>query len=283
MRKSEFAIYPSRPGETVPTKPVAKDATAVQKNNSGSSGVNSAGQLVPPMPPSYAGGTTATDPGVLPMAVARTPVATEPPLLAAVRAFIEGRQERAIEHIMALDKPNQDLVLALLPVLARGATADLTSDTVAIAMLLEQLRSAAARLEPRAPLRVETVLFCREVYGFGNYDARPPNEPYRPNGQARLYLEVRNLVSQPSAGPRGEKFLTQVRASVEIRDAHNNIVPLPDPDDARRRLPVFRFDSRRFSHPPLQDFHVVYHFPVPTAPGVYTATIELAMDQAAEP
>lgn len=275
VRKSEFAIYPSRPGETVPTKTVARDATTAQKPNPGNSDVNPAGPIVPPTPPSHASGTAANDPRAFPLAAHRTNVVTEPPLLAAVRAFIEGRQERALDHIMALDKPNQDLVLAMLPVLARGATADLTSDTVAIAMLLEQLRSATARLEPRAPLRVETILFCREVSGFGIYDARRPNEPYRPNGEARLYLEVRNLVSQPAAGPRGEKFLTQVRAVVEIRDAYNNIVPHADPDDARRRVPVLRFDSKRSSQSPIQDFHVMYTFPVPTAPGVYTATVEL--------
>ena len=131
------------------------------------------------------------------------------------------------------------------------------------------------RLESRAPLRVDTILFCREVYGFGRYDARQPNEPYRPNAQAQLYLEIRNLVSQPAVGPRGEKYLTQVRTAIEIRDAYNNIVSFADPDDARRRLPALRYDTKRHSHSPFQDFHVFYTFPVPPTPGVYTVTVEL--------
>ena len=197
-----------------------------------------------------------------------------------MRAFIEGRQERAIEHIMALDKPNQDLVLAILPILARGATADLTNDTLAIAVLVDQLRSAAARLEPRAPLRVDTVLFCREVYGFGRYDARQPNEPYRPNAQAQLYLEIRNLVSQPAVGPRGEKYLTQVRAAIEIRDAYNNIVSFADPDDAAAA-------SRPCATTPNATVtrrsrtSTCFTFPVPPTPGVYTATVELRDDRPA--
>ena len=44
---------------------------------------------------------------------------------------------------------------------------------------------------------------------------RPADAPYRPNAQAQLYLEVRNLGSQPA----GDGFLTNVHATVEIRDA----------------------------------------------------------------
>ena len=44
----------------------------------------------------------------------------ESPLLAAVRAYVENHPERAIEIIHALDKPNQEFVLAVLPILARA-------------------------------------------------------------------------------------------------------------------------------------------------------------------
>jgi hypothetical protein len=192
-----------------------------------------------------------------------------------VRAFAAGQADRGIEYLAALDKPNQEFVLAILPALARGAIADLAGDPAGTAVLADQLRTAAARIEPRAALRVEVVTFCRTVSGFGRYDPRPDGEPYRPNDQAQLYVEVRNLVSQPAVGPRGETFLTQARAAVEIRDAHGRLVDQPDPDDGRRRIPVVRFEKKLYSRTPIHDFHVLYAFPVPAAPGVYTVSIEL--------
>jgi hypothetical protein len=269
-RKTDFAIYPARPGEVVAIKPAAKDATTAQKP-----AVGNAGAHMPIAPPPPGGVITADHPGPFPLAPVRSAVLAEPPLLAAVRAYIEGKPERAIEFITALDKPNQEFVLAILPALARGATADLASDPVAVAVLVDQLRSAAKHLEPRAALRVDAVAFCRTVYGFGRYDPWPENQPYRPNDQAQLYLEVRNLVSQPAVGPRGETFLTHARAVVEVRNAYGKIEPQPDPADWRRRVDVVQFEKKLYTRAPVQDFHVLYAFPVPPAPGVYTVTVEL--------
>lgn len=272
LHKSDFAIYPSRPGEAIATKPGARDSTTARRP------VPIPGPGVsPPVLKEPTENTivpTTGDPGPFPLGPARTTAVPEPPLVAAVRAFIEGKQERAIDHVMSLGKPNQDLVLSLVPVLVRGASADLASDPVAVAVLVEQLQSAAARLEPQAALRIETVAFCRAVFGFGRYEPWPKNQPYRPNDLAQLYLEVQNLVSQPATGPRGEKYQTHARAAVEVRDAHNNVVHQQNPDDGRR-VPVLRFETKRFTHSPIQDFHVLYAFPVPPAPGVYTVTVEI--------
>jgi hypothetical protein len=289
---SDFAIYPplpARPGETVSTKPVPKEATTAQKPSTGTTGVAPAGPIAPPKPPGSAHPTTvpaggktdappAAEPGAFPLAGPRVNLPPEPALLVALRAHIENKPERAIEAIRALDKSNQDLVLALLPVLARGATANLAGDPMAATMLVEQLRSAAARLEPFAALRIEAATFCEAVHGFGRYTPWPVNKPYLPNASAQLYLEVRNLVSQPlpAGGPRGETFLTQARARVEVLDAYKNPVLQPDPDDYRRRVKLVLFEVKRYTRAPVQDFHVLYAFPVPATPGVYTVTVELS-------
>jgi hypothetical protein len=195
----------------------------------------------------------------------------EPPLLAAVRAYSEGRPDRAIEIIRTLPQPNQEFLLAMLPVLARGATADLNNDTGTAGMLVDQLDAARTRLEARAALRVENVTFCKDVAGFGRFARQPANEPYRPNARAQFYLEVKNLGSRPS----GEEFITHIHATVEVRDAHGRVVEQIDPDDYRRRIPAVRFDKRLVSHSPLHDFHVLYIFSAPPAPGVYTISAEL--------
>ncbi len=272
-RKTDFGIF--RPGDSVATKPIAKDAaTTAQKPQPASPGPSPPG--APVAPPVPAGGVaSANEPNAFRLAGTAT-VIPEQPLIAAARAYIEGRPERAIEAIAGLDKSNQDFVLAMLPALVRGATADLVNDPVAVAMLVEQLRSAAARLEPRAALHVDAALFCRTVVWFGRYDPRPENEPYKPNDKAQLYIEVRNLVSQPAVGPRGETFLTNTRGLVEIRDAHGKLVPQPDAADSRRLHEVARFEDKKFTRTPLHDFHVVYTFPVPSQPGVYTITVQLS-------
>ena len=205
----------------------------------------------------------------------RPPAASEPPILAILRAYLENRPDHALELLRTLDPANQEIILAMLPVLARGASADLTSDPTASALVADQFRAAAARLAPRSALVAENVSLCRNVAGFGRYEPLPAGHTYRPNDQAQLYLEVRNLVRQPATGPGGETHLTYVRAAVEIRDAHGRPVEQPDRGNGGRRVPVVRFEERKYTRGAVEDFHILYGFVVPPAPGVYTVTVEL--------
>lgn len=254
--KAEFAVLPRVPGTVAPLRPAPgapppRDTTA-QK----------------PAGPVRA--ATGTEPGAFPLT--QFPGTPEPPLLAAARAYAENRPERAIELLRGLDRSNQDFVLSVLPALARGATADL-SDPVTAAVLVDQLQSAARRLEHRAALRVERALFCHHIEAFGRFTPRPAADPYRPHERAKLYIELRNLGSRPE----GPGFVTALSAVVEVRDANNRLVDQIDPTDptARRRVGVVKFDKQRESLSPLHDFHTVYEFSVPPAPGVYTITFEL--------
>ena len=274
---SEFAIYPSRPGEVVATKPIPKEATTAQKPAPLPVAPLPAGPITPPSPLMPVGGNPpiGSEPAVFPsIAIRKSP--SEWPVLTALRAHSEGKPERAFEAIASLDKPNQELVLALLPVLARGASANIPADPLAAAMLIEQLRVAAARLEPFASLQIGAALFCEgTVNGFGRYAPWPLNKPYRPRDKAQLYLEVRNLMSQPAIGPHGETYATHARYRVEVRDAYGKRVLQPHPDDYQRRVEVAESEVNRFTRAPVQDFHFVHVFPVPATPGVYTVTVEV--------
>jgi hypothetical protein len=260
--RAEFAVLPRLPGSVVraaaSTEPPPHQLVATTQ-----------GSTTPP--PNGVAVTGGAEPGPFPPQPPSP--APEPAVLAALRASLENRPDRAIEALRALDKPNQDLVLALLPVLARGATADLNNDAVTAAVLVDQLRSASAPLEPRAALRIEKVAFCNHVDGFGRFVPRAAGTPYRPNERAQFYLEVRNLTSEPV----GEGYLTHVHATVEVRDAKQRLVEqiAPDAEDARHRVPVVRFEKRLPSRSPLHDFYVFYVFSVPPAPGVYSIAFEL--------
>jgi hypothetical protein len=257
--RMEFAILPKVPGTVVNTKTdTQKSATPSQAQKTDPAAIT------PPNAVKPAG----FEPGLLPPIT----MPPEPPLLAAMRAYTEGRPERAIEIIRTLDKPNQDFVLSLLPVLARGATADFTNDPATTGAIVDQLHATAGRLETRAALRIEKVTFCSEVAGFGRYNARPDANPYKPNEQAELYLELRNLGQQQT----GDGYLSHVTATVEIRDAHGKLVEQIDPNDWRRRIPSVKFDKRIVTRSALHDFYVYYAFAAPATPGVYSITFQLS-------
>jgi hypothetical protein len=277
---TDFAIYhPARPGEVVPTKPVTKVATTVQKPVPIAPAPSERTAPVAPQssltPTSAAASPVERDPNIFPLSP-RSASGTESPLLAAFRAYVDGKPERAFGAIAELDRTNQELILAILPVLSRGATANLASDPLAAAALVEQLHGAAARLEPFAALRVENALFCEAVHGFGRYKAWGINRPYTPRQKAFLYLDVSNLVSQPVVGPHGEPYLTHARARAEIRDAYGKVVPQPHPANHRNLVPVVEFENKLRSNSPVRDFHFVYAFPVPATPGVYTITVTVS-------
>jgi hypothetical protein len=256
-RKTQFAELLSHPGSIVFTRPNAKEPPAPQPADSNSE----SGVVVVAVDRNPAVGPPAPNPS------------PEPPLLRAVRAYSEGRPDQAIELLSAFDKPNQDLVLAILPVLDRGAKLDMKGDPAATAILADQLRSAAARIESRAALRLDAVTFCKTVRGYGRYDPWPKGKPYRPNEVAQLYIEVRNLVSQPTVGPHGETYLTQARETVEIRDAYGKLID--QLTSTGQYVPVVQDEKKLFTRTPIHEFHILYEFHVPSAPGVYTITLNI--------
>lgn len=253
--------------ETLPPLPVGRDDNPTGTSGSGGA-VKSPARSLPPAesPPAL----TALWPGLT------TAGRADPIWLSAVRAYAEGRADQAVEILKQLDPPNQELVLALLPALVEGATADWVRDPGAAAMLTEQFRSLARRLQVRAPLGVDNVTLCRWVSGFGRYEPWPDGRPYRPTDTAQLYLEVRNLGSRPSHGPHGETHLTAVHYTAEVRDAHGAVIEQPAPDDPRKKVRVVQLDRKVYSRGPVDDFHLLYTFPVPATPGVYTISLEVS-------
>jgi hypothetical protein len=152
---------------------------------------------------------------------------------------------------------------------------DMKADPTAIAMVAEELRNAAATIEPRAALRIEVATLCASVDGFGKYDPQPKGKPFKARELAPLYVEVRNLVSQPSVGPNGETFLLHARITVEVRDANGKLVDQPSIEDRRRLIPVIQYDRKVFTRTPIHDFYILYGIPVPTTPGVYKVSLKV--------
>lgn len=291
---TDFASYPSRPGEVVrrtditvwpSSQPLPTEGPSTTEHPNRGTAAQQATETSPP-PSSRTVGELPAQPGpshrenwtVWPVSspAAAFTAAPDPPLLAAVRAHVEGKPERALEALAMLEAENQDFVLALLPILSSGAATRWREDAQAAAELVGQLQALTDRLEKYAALRLGTVAFCHPVHGYRRYEPWPANTPYRPGDLAQLYIEVRNIGGQPSRGPRGESWLIQVQAAVVIRDAHGQPVSMPDPSDRRRRGPVMRFEEKRYTRGPVRDYYLLCAFPVPEQPGVYTATVEVS-------
>ncbi|MDY3555229.1 hypothetical protein R5W24_004368 [Gemmata sp. JC717] len=261
--RAQFAVLPKVPGEVVRTKPEAPATTSTNT-------AQKPPEKGPTVPPSIVK-TGSGEPAAFPPLTQQL-VPPEPPLLSAVRAHCEGRPEQAIEIIRRMEPNQQEFVLGVLPILARGASADLANDPATAAALTDQLRAAASRLEPLAALKIEKVAFCtNEPAGFGRFVHRPPANHYRPNERVHFYLELRNLSHQLT--PDG--FLTHVHVAAEIRDAKGNVVAQRTTDNSHR-VPVVKFENRFVTRSPLQDYYVWYAFSAPPAPGVYTIHVQLS-------
>jgi hypothetical protein len=253
-----------RPGEVVPTRsypadpkapPAAPDADPLP--------------VPPPTPDALLAAARGGDPGPFPVLPAPT---ADPPLLAAVRAYVENRPEEAIKHLEKLDRPNQEFALAVLPALARGAAMNHAApDPQEAGIVAEQLTAAAAKLEAKAPLRIEKVVFCKSLDGFGRYEPWPETRPYRPGDLAVLYVEVRHLAGVPT------KDGIRVRAdvSLQVRDSGQKLVEQMDPDNPKRRVTAVAWAHDHVFRSPPRDYHLPYRLVVPATPGVYTITVEV--------
>lgn len=266
-----------KPGQRVASHP-STDPTATAKSNSSPSGVQPAVHgIEPPGPPPNNSLLPAKGVDPQPFPISLPPVTIDPPLVAALRAFMDNDPTRAVDALKSLDKSNQEFVLAVLPALARGASMNMSQmDPADAAVLTEQLHAAAERLEPRAALRVDKVTFCRRVLGFGRFDPWPEGQAFQPNDLAELYLEIRHLRCETATGSTtGETFVTRLISTLEIRDAAGRLVDQTDPADWHRRVPVSRFERTDFSRSPVRDYFLKYRFPIPATPGSYTVTVEV--------
>jgi hypothetical protein len=268
---SGFGVeLPAGPGVKVPTNPAAKAAAET------ASARKPTPEAEPPQPTAFVKAEVAPipPPQPLPPPFVSVPAAAEPPLLAALRTYVENKPDQALEQLSGLDRANQEYVLAVLPALVRGAALNLAvADPRDVAVLVDQLQTAAGRLEGRAALKIDKLLFCREVRGFGLYDPRPVNKPYPVGSIALLYGEVRHLVAEPAA--KGDGFVTQLESTLEIRDANGKLVGQADPTDHRRTVTAARTKKAVASQSMLSDFFVTYRIAVPSTPGVYTVTVEV--------
>ncbi len=192
-----------------------------------------------------------------------TPVA-DPPLVAALREYLAGRTELAVDKIKGLDLANQEQILRLLPALAHASRADLSlpSDAAVLSSQVESAAEAAAKL---CPLKIRKACFAWRVSQFGVYDPVPPKHTFLPGGCGMLYLELQNAPSLPADLPAGGRgYVTRLSGNISWLDAEGRAVGVAKP-----------LEQTEFARSPVRDYFLKIEFDVPQQPGTYSLVVNL--------
>src|SRR5207248_8575554 len=119
---------------------------------------------VPMLPPPMI--VTEAVPEILPVVHTRSMPEEKPeePLVTALRCYLNKHPADALEALKRYDKPNQDVLIGLVPLAARLTERNVTDATPQdLAHLLDRINNAVTPLRPRAALDIEKICFCREI------------------------------------------------------------------------------------------------------------------------
>jgi hypothetical protein len=203
------------------------------------------------------------------------PVEPDPPLVAAVRDYLAGKPTAA-DRLKPLPPPNQDLLLQLLPPVARVAQMDLARpDAEETAVLARQFETAAAVLAKRAGLTVKKTVVCLNVKGYGKFLPARDRNDLRRGELYPLYVEVGNVPCEPVTRADGaDGFQTLLEVSMQVTDDLGRVIEIID-DKTGQPGPKSTSLKTEFTRSPVRDYYVVAQMQAPARPGAYTVTIEL--------
>jgi hypothetical protein len=211
---------------------------------------------------------TESEPKELPLVIAPVPV-PEAPLVGILRAYVEGHPEAAMPLIQKLGKPNQELVLQLVPALVRASQLNpAQAEPKELAMVAEQLSGAASMLSKRAPMTIEKAVFCRSVTNFGRYEPFPENPVLKPGTLNTIYFEFGNVPSEPANRNGLEGYLTKLSCSYRVCDSGGAALEIKTRHGEVKLEPIeTKLD---FTQSPLRDYFLQLNFTAPSKPGAYT-------------
>lgn len=200
----------------------------------------------------------------------------DPPLVAVVGAFHAGDPEAAVEHLNAFEKPNQELLLQLIPPLVRISQMNLNQpDTEEAATLARQFEAAAAVLTKRTGLNIKKSAICSNVDGFGRYTPVRDRNDLRRQYLNFVYLEVGNVPCEPHTRRDGaEGFQTRLDVSMQVKDELGQVIEIIDAKTGRAG-PKSTDEKADFSWSPVREYYITARLQTPTRPGGYTVTMEL--------
>jgi hypothetical protein len=261
-KRSEFASYPTTPGQTV-----SLHAGPVEPYS-------------PPAPPK----TSQIDISQTPADIAlpalpdvKPPKDELTPLTAALDDFQKNKTESAVKHLEAFDKPNQELLLQLIPTLVQVSRLNLMQpDAEETATLAKQFESAAAIIAKRAKLTVRKTVLCDSVKSFGLYTPVNDTQSLMRGTTYLLYVEVGNVPSALINRTDGDWYQTKLDCSMQVKDDTGTpleIVNVKNKDDGPRN--VIKETKSELTRSAIHDYYIRSQFDTPSRPGLYSVSFEV--------
>lgn len=178
-------------------------------------------------------------------------------------------------RLLQLAAGNRNLALAPIPGLTPTEQTYWSNQLFAIATLLDhegqpddqrranlatdQLAEASAKLGELSSLSISSLVFCKQVYGFGDYE-EPDSPGFAPGQSVTLYAEIDNFRSESTE--RG--YHTSLATSYEVLDQAGNRVEggeFANVDD--------------FCRNKRNDFYIEYTFQLPSR--IYASNYQLRL------
>jgi len=193
------------------------------------------------------------------------------PIVLALRSLLNDHPQEALELLKCYDACNQEALICLTATVARLTKKKLDQLSPAeVATLQDQLqKSLLGALRPRSQLLIDKMCFCEWIKGYRVY--KPVAEDYefqprvgdRPGDMVQLYVELRNMTSEPRNGA----YVTGLHSTMRIFDAAAKEVFFRD-------IPDGEGPFRTWS--PLPDYYKSYRFYAPPLPpGRYQLRLEV--------
>jgi hypothetical protein len=182
----------------------------------------------------------------------------------ALQALVEDRAEEALAILSQYPTQDQNVLLRLLPILARTEQGGLFTGTTSDEerqQVLEALRGLVLELQREAPLIITKAVFCREVHSFGRGQWHKHNH-FRAGDRAAIYLEIENLSDEKT---EADRYATRLSSDLRIYQGPRLVKTLPV-----QTLPDWSW-SQRHDH-----FSVIrFQFPRDLEPGAYLLQVRL--------
>ncbi|MCS6975592.1 MAG: hypothetical protein NZM31_01110 [Gemmatales bacterium] len=179
-----------------------------------------------------------------------------------LEAYLEDRPDLALELLGGYPRRDQEMLLRLLPIVARvdkgGLFSGAASDEERV-NVLETLRALVQEMQVEAPLVITRIAFCREIHSFGRGELYPSNH-FRAGDRAAVYLEIENLADEKTQEGR---FIARLASTLTIQRGERVIKSLPV-----QNLPDWSWSPRN------DHFSVIrFQFPRDLEPGLYLLTV----------
>ena len=261
LKRSDFASYPNIPGQTVslhagPVEPYSQPTPKTAQIDI--SAVPSE-QVLPPLPDVK-------------------PKDELTPLTAALADFQANRPDAAVKHLEAFDKPNQELLLQLIPTLVQVSRLNLMQpDAEETATLAKQFESAAAIIAKRARLTIRKAIICDSVKSFGLYTPVVDPQTLLRGTRYLLYIEVGNVPNVSTQLKDGyEWYQTKLDCSMQVKDDTGTpleIVNIKKKDEGPKT--VLKETKSELTRTAIHDYYIRSDLDTPSRPGLYSVSFEV--------